>query len=369
MAHVCGPAQGKPESANTVVVVVEATPDPHVSFLHMTGTDLCCNREKLPRNPAKRKRRIADASGATQFNAEPRPSEIPWGTRAFANGSTDPFPFNQAVRRLLFNVSRSPNAGGALRAGVKSAMGIYFSANTTTPYRSEVLRHLLNAKSVAGGKNGLSFTSPAWTATMSYLVKNAVDLNVRLELPHRLTVPLTVACYAGVVENMFYVTVREIHEFAVRADGPGWPSAFACKPSATKSGTAALDLANQIGLLQLVPDRRKHMETMLGPTSKFRGLTSTMQLCYSKDRQTGNNCVACPLTHDQKSSVCDAAYDDTPAAVWARQASCAGELSVKTLTDTVLPCVRPFGTAKRLKYRQRQDVANVIKVVSEAIRY
>ena len=355
---VFGPPESDPNCAPAAVVVVEQSREnPHAAFLHVTGTGVCGNRERLPRNVRRRTERVADASDLVNM---PRvgPVEVPWPVSAFAL----PWPFSEGVMRLLVAAAQK----GAPEAVLHAAFRLYMSPRHTTPARHTVVSSLLGAQrscSNAGGGFtvfGITVESPG----LNYVVRTAVQHNTVLCLPRSVYFPDTNSFYDGFIRC---IMGEAVHRIAARYAGTGPKWATIDGDATAACGTVALELANEIGLLELTPDRRNHMVTMLGPRSRFRGLTSSMQSCYSEDRQTGHNCIACPLKFDQKQALCDASYSDKPANVWARRASCDGELSVASLAATVPPCMAQFGTMRGLTYRRRQDVANAIKLVTASV--
>ena len=350
---VLGPPSADPSTGGVAVLVEQSRTDPHAAQLHVTGTSVCCNNERLPRNVRQRNARV-EAVAAAVHPPRTGPVEVPWPPSAF----TSPWPYSEAVMRLLVAAAQSNGNQAALDA----AFRLYMSPRTTTPLQRDVVCSLLGGNTscdTAGGFqiSGIAHESPG----LNFIVRTALRHCVVLALPHSVTVPQTVAFYDGFIRCIMREAASRI---AARyaGTGPQWPAE---EPRAAVGGSGALLLANEIGLLKLTrEDRRRHVETMLGPKSRFRGLGQTMQPCYSENRQFGFNCVACPLTAAEKQTVCDAASDDKPAIVWARHAACSGKVSVASLAATVPPCVGQFAAMRDLTYRRRQDVANIIKVVS-----
>lgn len=350
-----GPPDSDPGNATAAVVIMEqARDDPHAARLHVTGTTVCGNQEPLPRNVRRRTARVAQVASTINM---PRtgPVEVPWPASAFAL----PWPHSKGVMRLL--VSAAQNNPAALRA----AFRLYMSPRTTTPLRHTVVATLLQAKTSYkkdGGLTicGISRESPG----LNFVIRTARQHNAVLSLPHSLVVPDTTAFYDGFIRCIMQIAIDRI---AARYAGTGPKWAPAPITATYTQSTTALDLATKIGLLDLTPDRQKQMVVMLGPRSRFRGLPSSMQSCYSELRRYGHNCMACPLKFEDRQRVCDAEYADKPADVWARQAACDGTLSVDSLAATVPPCVAQFNAIRDFTFRRRLDVANIIKIVTAPV--
>lgn len=350
-----GPPTEDPNGcASAVAVVEQCAADPHAAYLHVTGTAVCCNRERLPRNLRRRVERIETVE-AGLHRPMGGPVEVPWPSSAFKLA----WPHSEPVMRLLFAAARNRLARKKL---VGSAQKLYFSASTTTPRQMDVVATLLGgvAQLLAGGGfrvASLDRESPG----LNFIVRTALQHGTVLSLPKEVVITGGDSFYAAFVHFQMWSAVGRI-EARYMGTGKPWPDDAAHPPA---QGGMAMELATQIGLLKLSSDRRRHMETMLLPQSNFRPLPAAMRGCFSDDRRLGVNCVACPLADDQKAVVCDAGNGDGPSDVWARHAACDGGITVDSLVGTVPPCIAPFGTMVHFGYRRRQDVANTVKLVTQ----
>lgn len=342
---VNGPPLSAPEDSPSVALVVERTPNPHVSYMHVTGTTVCGGAAKLPRTHEKSEIEVASlALGAYRGTG---PTEIPWPTSAFP----DAFPWSQAVRRLCFN------------GQIDKAVNHYFSVHTTTPARTEVVRHLTGSvRSITRGAI-TTFESPHWTPALCFLVRHALVHGVRLRMPAKISLPVTDACYTALIGHMLQLSYDRIAAFAQKDGGPGWPAKF---KQVSQTGTAARQIATEAGLLSTLTSARKSaMWNALRPGNQVYDMKK--HKCYSASRDAGADCVQCPVPLHKK-QVCSAEHSDTPASIWARHAAAAtGTLDAQALVGTVPPCIRSFPHIKWPNDARRFDVTNTVNEVSAMI--
>jgi hypothetical protein len=338
---VTGEPLFSPEDAASVSLVEQLTADPRVSMLHVTGTAVCGPAVQL-RHTHKR-RKLTEAALAVGSAGNGGPIEIPWPVTSFK----DDFPWNQVVRRHCFN------------GQVAKAVNHYFSAHTTTPPRTEVVRYLTGAVRSITRSDVTTFESPRWTPALCFLIRFALTYNIKVRMPTEISFVVTDACYTALIGHMLQLSYDRIAAYAANDGGPGWPETF--KP-ATTGGTAARQIATESGLLStLSASRKSTMWNALQPGKKVYNMHKNG--CYTSNRDAGADCVQCPVPL-HKRRVCGAETGDTPAAVWANHAVASGQITVNSLVASVPPCMASFPYIKWPNDARRFDVTNTVNEVA-----
>lgn len=341
MTTVSGTPLFSPADATSVALVEQLTPDPRVSLLHVTGTAVCGPALKI--HHTQKQIKLAEAALAIGSTSTGGPVEIPWPVESFKDG----FPWNQVVRRLCYN------------GQVGKAVNHYFSAHTTTPPRTEVVRHLTGSVRSITRSDITTFENPRWTPALCFLVRYALTYSVTLRMPAEVSLVVTDACYTALIGHMLQLSYNRIALYANADGGPGWPTTF---KRATTTGTAARQIATDAGLLSTLSADRK--STMWGALQSGKKIYNMQKNgCYTTNRDAGAGCVQCPVPL-HKNFVCGAKAGDTPATIWSKHAAANGAVTARTLVSSVPPCMASFPNIKWPNDARRFDVTNTVNEVA-----